>query len=186
MSSTECCLHRSCISQLSGTAKNFGVNKAFKRGIRNVVKIRQAGHGCHKIYSRKSFKSSTFVIGETERFGANKVTLKDVGFSSSTIGWDRNSHFHFLVMLVFAMYDWIQVILCILPSQSFCDIKLSLKSVNLTWLYFWFLHLWRKILVNFCWYIFAQVRKVRPGLQIPKKRWAWGVNGDDQIDDDNI
>ena len=86
MSSTECCLHRSCISQLSGTAKNFGVNKAFKRGIRNVVKIRQAGHGFHKIYSRKSFKSSTFVTGETERFGANKVTLKDVGFSSSTIG----------------------------------------------------------------------------------------------------
>ena len=86
MSPTECCWYRFCISQLSGTSKNFGENKAFKRGIKNVVKIRQTGHGCHKIYSRKFFKSSTFVIGETERFGANMVTLKDVGFSSSTIG----------------------------------------------------------------------------------------------------
>ena len=71
---------------MSGTAEHFKKNETFKRGIKNVVKIRQTGYGCHKIYSRKSFKSSTFVIGETERFGANKVTLKDVGFSSSTIG----------------------------------------------------------------------------------------------------
>ena len=86
MSPTECCWYISCTSQLSGTAKDIGKeNKAFKRGIKNVVKIRQTGQGCHKIYSSKYFKSSTFVIGDTERFGANTVTLKDVGFSSSTI-----------------------------------------------------------------------------------------------------
>ena len=86
MSPTECCLYISCTSQLSGTAKDIGKeNRAFKKGIKNVVKIRQTGHGCHKIYSSKYFKSSTFVIGDTERFGANTVKLKDVGFSSSTI-----------------------------------------------------------------------------------------------------
>ena len=85
MSPTECCWYRFCISQLSGTSKNFGENKAFKRGIKNVVKIRQTGHGCHKIYSRKFFKSATFVYDE-KKFGGYKVTLKEEGFSSSTIG----------------------------------------------------------------------------------------------------
>ena len=86
MSPTECCLYISCTSQLSGTAKDIGKeNRAFKKGIKNVVKIRQTGHGCHKIYSRKFFKSATFVYDE-KKFGGYKVTLKEEGFSSSTIG----------------------------------------------------------------------------------------------------
>ena len=70
---------------MSGTAEHFRESKAFKRGIKNVVKIRQTGYGCHKIYSRKSFKSATFVYDE-KKFESNKVTLKEEGFRSSTIG----------------------------------------------------------------------------------------------------
>ena len=85
ISPTECYLYISCTSQLSGTAKDIGKeNKAFKKGIKNVVRIRQTGHGCHKIYSSKYFKSATFVYDE-KKFGANKVTLKEEGFSRSTI-----------------------------------------------------------------------------------------------------
>lgn len=83
------------ITALSGTAEHFRESKAFKRGIKNVVKIRQTGYGCHKIYSRKSFKSATFVYDE-KKFGANKVTLKEEGFRSSTIGsvrYARNCKF---------------------------------------------------------------------------------------------
>ena len=67
---------------MQGTAKNFrgAPDKKHRGGIKGVAEIQQTGFGCHKIFSRTSYKGSTKKIE-----GSNKIVLAENGFSSTVI-----------------------------------------------------------------------------------------------------